>query len=148
MKINQMAIIRVCAFLLILLWVYSSLSKVFRFEVFRQQMAVQALPDILKAPLTYIVPTIELFAAGLLIFDPSKNAGFRLSALLMTVFTVYVGYVVMGLSDHHPCSCGGILGRMGWTAHFLFNVSFLLLTFVAIYLTKRTEKGGSPARHS
>jgi putative oxidoreductase len=146
MNLRFSPLYKLSIFLLILLWIYSASSKVIVFKVFEQQMSVQALPTALKMPLTYMVPFIEFLAAALLYVPATRQKGLLLSAWLMLGFTGYIAYVLFGISDQHPCSCGGILGRMGWKGHFYFNLFYLLLTITAIYFTKRTEKGGSLAR--
>jgi len=146
MKITLSNLLKTCVFLLIILWVYTAMSKVIKYEIFHQQMSKQAIPEPFKKPLTVILPAIEIIAAVLLLYERTRLFGLWLSAILMGLFTGYTLYVILGLSDRHPCSCGGILGQMGWIPHFYFNLFYLLLTMIAIYIQKRTEKGGSLAR--
>src|SRR5690606_12191987 len=43
-------------------------------------------------------------------------------------------------SDFIPCSCGGVLEKMGWTEHLVFNISFIVLAFVGILLFVKRER--------
>ena len=79
------------------------------------------------------IPSLELLiAVGLMTFR------FRLISLyaaftLMVIFTTYI-IAILGFADYVPCSCRGILEKMGWTAHLIFNISFVLLAVIAIAL--------------
>lgn len=55
----------------------------------------------------------------------------------MAMFTTYI-FIILNFSTFVPCSCGGILEKMGWTEHLIFNISFLLLAVLGIFLS--TEK--------
>src|SRR5690606_23761035 len=58
----------------------------------------------------------------------------------MTAFTVYI-YLILNYSPFVPCSCGGILEKMGWTEHLWFNIIITLLAIVITLhnnLNKRT----------
>ena len=127
-------------FALVLLWVYAASSKVLDFNMFRGQMHRQILPDFLKSSLVYILPPLEVAAAMLLLFERTQEAGFMLSLGLMTAFTIYVGLAVFRIFDHVPCSCGGVLSKMGWDGHFFFNIFFLLLTAVGLSINYRERR--------
>jgi hypothetical protein len=127
-------------FALVLLWVYAAASKLVDFNMFRGQMYRQILPDFAKSTLIYLLPPLELAAAILLLFDRTQFAGFSISLTLMAAFTFYVGLAVFRIFDHVPCSCGGLLSKMGWDAHFIFNLFFTLLAaigFIIIYRERR-----------
>lgn len=131
---------QIVVFLLILLWIYAATSKILDFNMFRGQMHRQVLPDFLKSSLVYILPPVEIAAAMLLLFDATRYAGFLISLALMTAFTVYVGLAVFRVFGHVPCSCGGVLSKMGWRAHLLFNISFLLLTAIGLIINYRERR--------
>lgn len=129
-------------FLLVLLWVYAAATKSMDFKMFRVEMNRQALPQFLKESLVFILPPIEFLTALLLLFEKTLRSGLYVSAFLLSAFTVYVGLAVFRFLDKIPCSCGGILSSMGWDAHFLFNIIFLLLTLIAIYLLEKERRPG------
>lgn len=127
-------------FMLVLLWVYAAASKILDFNMFKGQMHRQVLPYFLKVSLVYILPPLETGIALLLLFDRTQLTGFYFSSALMTVFTIYVGAVVFRFFDRVPCSCGGVLNSMGWDAHFIFNLFFLLLTAIGLIITYRERR--------
>ena len=53
----------------------------------------------------------------------------------MTIFTLYIGYMV-AFVPKLPCSCGGIIQKMSWNQHLIFNVGFILLGVYAIWLDR------------
>jgi hypothetical protein len=66
--------------------------------------------------------------------------GFYLSALLLIIFTGYIALVLLNYFGRVPCSCGGVIRTLGWGLHLIFNVFFLLLSFLGIYLINRERR--------
>ena len=54
----------------------------------------------------------------------------------MTMFTAYI-WAMLHYSYYVPCSCGGVLSKMGWDAHMWFNVGFTLLSVTGITLQSK-----------
>ncbi|XHR95543.1 MauE/DoxX family redox-associated membrane protein [Mucilaginibacter sp. UC70_90] len=128
------------AVLLIFLFVYTASSKLLDFDQFRVQMLRQAVPHWMAQVLIYGLPGTEFLISALLIVPKTRLWGFYVAFTLMALFTGYAGLVLAGYFDHVPCSCGGVLKNMGWTTHFVFNLFFLLLTVMSIYITYRERR--------
>ena len=62
-----------------------------------------------------------------------RKHGLYAAFSLMAMFTVYI-YIVVHYSSFVPCSCGGILEKMSWDAHLVFNLVFVLLAALALLL--------------
>jgi hypothetical protein len=91
------------------------------------------------APILAIaVPTIELITASLLAIPKFRKIGLYASLNLMTMFTAYI-IAILTISDHIPCACGGVLSKMGWTEHLIFNIIFTILPIIAIVLSSNNE---------
>jgi len=75
------------------------------------------------------VPIIEIVVSLLLLFPRTRPAGLLASFSLMTLFSFYVGGMLL-FSNNLPCSCGGVITEMGWKAHLIFNVIAALLAWV------------------
>src|SRR5690606_21910672 len=118
-------------YFLVLLWAYAALSKLFTFEEFQLQLAQSPLLSVYAVPISYAVILAELGIALLLCVRRSLLTGLYLSFGLMTAFAVYI-YLILNYSDFVPCSCGGILEKMGWTQHLWFNIVVCLLILLAI----------------
>lgn len=130
--------IQVCRYLLIVLWIYAAGSKLWSYSAFKIQLSRQPLPGWSAPILQWLLPLTELVAVALLCFQRSIRAGFSLSSVLMTSFTIYVGLGLLHVYNKVPCVCGGILGKMGWSDHFIFNSFFLLLSLIGMLLPKNS----------
>ena len=128
--------------LLIMLFIYAALSKLLTFADFRQQLYNQNFSHGFAASLTYFLPVAEIITAGLLSFKRTLLTGLLISAILLIAFTGYISLVMLPYWDRVPCSCGGILSHMSWTAHLIFNWVFLILNLLAIHLhlSERKQK--------
>ncbi|MDB5143663.1 MAG: hypothetical protein JWQ66_2376 [Mucilaginibacter sp.] len=127
-------------FLLILLFVYAAVSKLIDFDRSRGQMLNQVFPSAIAEILMWAVPIAELITAGLLLFKRTYLPGLYLSMELMAVFTLYIILVLLNVFGRIPCSCGGVLQKMGWVPHLFFNLFFLLLTVTGIYITYKERR--------
>ena len=88
--------------------------------------------------LAFLVPSAELIIVGLLIIPASRYAGLAASFVLMSLFTLYIGYMLL-FTPHLPCSCGGILKELSWRAHLKVNIALTILAGLAICI-KRPKK--------
>src|SRR5690606_19412237 len=52
---------------------------------------------------------------------------------LMVMFTTYI-IIILNFTSFIPCSCGGVLEKLGWTEHLIFNIAFIVLSGVAILI--------------
>jgi putative oxidoreductase len=126
--------------LLILLFVYAAVSKLVDYDHSRGQMLNQVFPRRLAEVLVWSVPLTELATTGLLLFKRTFLTGLYFALGLMTVFTIYIGLVLLHFFTRVPCSCGGVLQKMGWVPHLWFNLFFLLLTAMSIYTFYRERR--------
>lgn len=106
---------------LILLWTYTGMDKLLRWEQSRKALHNQVFPSELAEILAYTVPVSELLIVLLLLFSVSRWWGYLSSILLLTVFTTYVGLIWVGAFPRVPCNCAGILESLGWAEHLLLN---------------------------
>ncbi|MEG1020119.1 MAG: DoxX family protein, partial [Myroides sp.] len=104
----------------IILFVYAAVSKLTDFENFQVQVAQSPLLSAFATFIAYATVIGELVIALMLCFKKSRLLGLYLFLGMMTAFTVYI-YLILNYSPFVPCSCGGILEKMGWTEHLWFN---------------------------
>jgi hypothetical protein len=125
--------------LLIFLFTYTATSKLFENKGF--VAVLQRLPLVERGAgaIAVLLPVAELFIVLLLIFERTRLKGLYASLLLLSVFTGYLLYMVLYVPGL-PCSCGGVIGRMGWRTHIIFNLIFIGLTLAAIR-SNRHDKG-------
>ena len=43
-------------------------------------------------------------------------------------------FIILNFIPDIPCSCGGVLEKMSWNEHLIFNIAFVVLGLVAILL--------------
>lgn len=153
-KIDAMKISVVClrrfsqliTAVLVMLFFYTAAAKLLDMDEFHSQLVNQALPGWSIAALLWLIPISELVVSLLLLAGPTLRIGLYASALLMLLFTGYVGLVLLNIFDRVPCSCSNLIRNMGFKAHFIFNLFFLSLTAVGIYMSEIQRKGGAVAQ--
>jgi putative oxidoreductase len=134
-------IIETCIGLIALLFAYTAVSKFLDYEKFVFQMKLAPLP-LMKtmAPiLGVLMPVTELIIAVMLLFN-----GYRVKMLYATIglliaFELYISGMILS-GRHLPCTCGGIISKMGWGQHLLFNLLFILISMTAIFLIKKNKQ--------
>ena len=124
--------------LLVLLMVYAAASKGLAFTKFATQLSKSPLFGSWYKLAAVLILVAELIAASLLLFPRTQRIGLWACALLLTVFTLYIMGMLL-LSPKLPCSCGGIIERLGWKGHIVFNLSALAISLYALYLHRTGE---------
>jgi Methylamine utilisation protein MauE. len=132
-------IIEIISSLLILLFLYASFSKWFAFKSFIGDMNNQPFPNWMTPWLVYSIPSIEVIIALLLIFDKTRLSGLYASLILMMAFTIYTAAVLLHAFKYIPCSCGGVIRRLTWPQHLVFNIFFVGISIAGIILLKRSQ---------
>ncbi|WP_307424754.1 MauE/DoxX family redox-associated membrane protein [Chryseobacterium sp. MDT2-18] len=120
----------IISFFFVLLFIYASASKMLDFENFQVQLAQSPLLSAYAGFISYAVIILELVIAGLLCFHLTRLWGLFASFAIMVAFTVYI-YLILNYSDFVPCSCGGILEKMGWAEHLIFNIAGVVIAGLA-----------------
>lgn len=127
--------------MLIILFSYTAFAKLLSLQVFRTQLRMQPFPGWMSQALLYLVPAIELLATVLLVLKSTRLWGLYLSAALMLAFTAYIGLVLLDVFDKTPCACGGVLQQMDFASHFIFNLFFLAISLIGIYIIHQMKGG-------
>lgn len=128
--------------LLALLFIYAAASKLLDFEAFQVQLAQSPLLSAYAGIISYSILIIEFSVAILLLIPNTNKIGLYASIGLMSAFTLYI-YLILNYSDFVPCSCGGILEKLGWTEHLIFNIFFLVLSLITLFtLVKKMGRSG------
>ncbi|HLV93463.1 MAG TPA: MauE/DoxX family redox-associated membrane protein [Aequorivita sp.] len=119
------------AYLFILLFVYAAVSKLLDFETFRIQLAQSPLLSAYAGIIAWAVPGVELLISVFLLFSWYRRLALYACFTLMVMFTAYI-YIILNFSDFVPCSCGGVLEKLSWGEHLVFNLVFILFAVLAI----------------
>lgn len=129
----------IISYFYILLFVYAAISKLITFEAFQVQLTQSPLLSAYASTIAYLVLGAELLFALLLCINTTRLLGLYLSYGLMVAFTLYI-YLILNYSDFIPCSCGGILEKMGWNEHLWFNIIVSILALVALFFQDQKRK--------
>ncbi|MDQ0966864.1 putative oxidoreductase [Flavobacterium sp. W4I14] len=113
--------------LLVLLWLYTGISKIFEYHhfVFQMGLSPATIVSANKNLLGWLIPFVELALALMLLLSKSRKLGLGLSILLLMIFEIYI--VSMLSNGHLPCACGGVVGKLSWKGHVVFNAFYLLI---------------------
>jgi hypothetical protein len=130
-------IIEIISSLLILLFLYASVSKWLAFKVFIGEMNNQPFPNWMTPYLVWSIPSIEVLIAVGLIFEKTRVPAFYASLALMSAFTIYTVTILLHAFRYIPCSCGGVIRKLTWHQHLYFNLFFVGISLLGIWLKKR-----------
>lgn len=119
--------------LYILLFIYAAVSKILDFENFKVQLGQSPMLSIYAGWISWTVIGFELLTVFLLALPKTKILGLYASLGLMTMFSAYI-FILLNFSSFVPCSCGGILEKMSWNTHLIFNLIFVLFAVFALLL--------------
>lgn len=108
------------------------------FENFQVQIGQSPLLSAYAGFVSYAVIVLELIIVTLLIFPKSNLLGLYSSTALMSAFTIYI-FLILNYSEFVPCSCGGILEKMGWTEHLIFNILCVIMGGLSVFITERAS---------
>jgi putative oxidoreductase len=132
---------------LVLVFMYTGINKLAGLTDFTASMYNQPIPHKLAYLLARVIPIAELLAATCLLFSKTQKPGLYLSFILLTIFSAYIGLILLHVFNHIPCNCAGIFRHISWQQHLWINLFLLALTGLALfpYLKKHLQ---SPLNHS
>ncbi|MCK0156352.1 hypothetical protein MWU65_04120 [Cellulophaga sp. F20128] len=136
LKIGYQNITNSIRFLFILLFVYAATSKLLIYEQFTMQLGKSPFIGNYANILAWVIPLVEYIIVGLFLFPRYFRAAFYASFYTLILFTLYI-ILVLNFSASIPCSCGGIISKLGWTEHLVFNLLFIVLSLTGILFMKK-----------
>lgn len=139
MKTVRTRFIEIVSYFFILLFCYASISKMMDFENFQYQIGQSPLLTSYSDIISYGILALELSVSMLLIFEKTRRLGLYASFVLMVSFSFYI-YLILNYSEFIPCSCGGILEKMDWRTHLIFNIITVFLAAAAILVQTKILK--------
>jgi putative oxidoreductase len=136
MSKKQVTLECVCA-LLILLFLYASVSKFLDFKTFIGQMNNQPLPNSWTPFLVWAIPLLEIAISITLLFEYTRLLGLYAALVLLIIFTVYTGIIMLHFFAYVPCSCGGVIRKLTWGQHLILDLFYLFISVLGIILKRR-----------
>ncbi len=140
---KQILIADIISAMLLLLFFYTSLSKLEDYGLFRNVLKVSPLLKPFAGIISWVLPVTEIAIVVLLFIPTMRLKGLYASFILITLFTIYLVYMIV-FTPNLPCSCGGVLRLLTWKQHIFFNLFFILLSFAGIYLYRRVRRYTTP----
>lgn len=125
----------ICA-LLILLFIYASVSKFLDFKTFINEMNNQPLPNSWTPFLVWSIPLLEIAISLAVMFEYTRLLGFIISAVMMTLFTIYSILILLHFFAYVPCSCGGVIRKLTWGQHLALNLFYLAISILGFILQR------------
>jgi uncharacterized membrane protein YphA (DoxX/SURF4 family) len=138
-SLKKEIIINIISGLFILLFLYAAMNKFLEFEKFNAQLGQSPMLNQFAGIIAWVIPIAEIGIAILLTIPRTTLIGLYVSFTLMVMFTAYIG-TMLGFSEHMPCSCGGILQKLGWKEHMIFNSIYVVLGLIGILLQENLIK--------
>jgi hypothetical protein len=120
-------IVEIICCLLILLFIYSSLSKLSDYDRFTVQLSKSPYITAYANLVAWGIPAIEILLSLLLVIKRTRLFGLYASFFLMSLFTAYL-LIMLNFSYYIPCSCGGVLENLSWDQHVVFNSFFIVIS--------------------
>lgn len=124
--------------ILLLLFLYTSLSKLTDYETFKNVLSASPLLKPAARMVAWLLPVTELVIVVLLFIPAVRLKGLYASFILILLFTLYLIYMI-SFTPNLPCNCGGVLKLLSWKQHIFFNLFFILLSLTGILLYKRNK---------
>ncbi|MDO5986534.1 MauE/DoxX family redox-associated membrane protein [Flavivirga amylovorans] len=127
--------------LFILLFVYAAVSKFLVFDEFKIQIAQSPVLTSYAIWFAWGVPVIEILISLMLVIPRFRLLALYAAFTIMIMFTSYI-FIILNFSDFIPCSCGGVLEKLSWTEHLIFNTFFVILAFIGVLILS-TQKNNN-----
>lgn len=123
------------SYLFVALFVYTAASKVLTFSTFEKVIGKSVVFGDYKTIVAWSVIVIEIVISVLLIAPKTRKIGLFASLGLMTLFTIYLIYMISS-GNKLGCSCGGFISELSWKGHVWFNIAFIILAVTGLKFYK------------
>lgn len=141
---KRSVIIDLIAIGLMILFLYTAISKLIDYQITRIQLADTPFIGPLAPVIAWAIPVLEIITVVLLFLPLSRLWGLFASFILMLLFTIYV-VLLVSFSNTLPCSCGGVLEELSWKQHIIFNLFFTALSLWGIWLYRSMHTANNRA---
>jgi uncharacterized membrane protein YphA (DoxX/SURF4 family) len=134
---NRHIIPEIASSVLVLLFAYTGLSKLFDYGSFKAQLSISPYLHFISTMLAWLLPALELIISLLLTISTTRLSGLYCSFILLMLFTVYIMLLLLS-GKHLTCTCGGIIKELSWKQHLVFNLFFVTVALTGIKKAKKT----------
>lgn len=138
-NVKRSTVLEVISALFILLFVYTAVSKLSDYQGFVSTLSRSPLIGNKAGTIGWALPAVELLISALLFTPKFRRVGLYSSLALMVFFTGYLSYMIYFAGGDLPCSCGGVLNKMSWKQHLVFNICFTILGLLGAILSGKNK---------
>jgi hypothetical protein len=128
--------------LLVFLFLYTGVNKYIDMKIFRFSLSQAPIIQDHLNLVSYTLPGIEILITILLVIPKTRLKGLYASLILLSIFTIYLIAMVFSTSQL-PCGCGGVINKLTWKQHILFNLFFVIISIVGIRLHRNAIKASN-----
>ncbi|MFC6102845.1 MauE/DoxX family redox-associated membrane protein [Olivibacter domesticus] len=140
MKFSKEIILWIISILIALMWAAAAFGKLKDLEDFQFQLGQSPLLQDFEEILTWVVPYGELLLTVVLIYPATRLFALYTSVFLLWLFITYI-VALLRFSYDVPCACSGFAEGLSWKGHVVFNIVFMVLAIIAIFILE-DKKGG------
>jgi putative oxidoreductase len=134
--LKRQVVLECIAALLILLFLYASVSKFLDFKRFIDEINNQPLPNSWTPFLVWGIPFLEIAISAAVAFEYTRLLGFYAALVMMILFTIYSILILTHFFPYIPCSCGGVIRKLTWPQHLILNLLYVALSILGIILQR------------
>lgn len=125
-------------YFLILLFLYTGVSKVIEFSQFSKEMSSSPIFGPIAGFATWALPTMEFIISILLLIPTLRLKGLYVCLAVLVAFTIYLVLIIL-YDSNLSCSCGGLIQQMSPWQHLSFNISCITASLIAIQLYRKEQ---------
>jgi hypothetical protein len=118
-------------FLLILMWVYTFVSKIFDFDTFKRQINGAYLLSRVGFVLPYLLQALHMIIFVMLISKFWRKTGIIASLSLLILYSTYLIYILK-FAPSIPCSCIAVMRGMNWNDQLYFNFIAIIINTIGL----------------
>lgn len=134
-SMNRKTILESIVAFLVFIFLYTGLSKYLNINQFRGSLGKSPMLSDYKDIVSIVLPGVEVLTTALLIVPKFRLIGLHVTLVLLSMFTVYLVYMV-SFDPKLPCTCGGIISQLNWHQHIVLNLFLLTISFLGIKIQR------------
>jgi hypothetical protein len=125
-----------CLFLLVVLFSYTAINKLFVLTRFEFQLSTFPLLHAHPLLVAWIIIGSEIGIVALLMTPRRTLIGLIASLILLSLFTAYL-LIMLLTTSNLPCTCGGVLEQLSWPQHIGLNLLFIGISILGLVSERR-----------
>ena len=125
-------------YICLFLFAYTAYAKIIDHDHFLHGLTRVHLISGFAVLISFLVPVVEVLVVILLIIPRTLKIGLSLFTLIMSAFTIYI-ISAMIWEPKLPCHCGGAIEKLSWGQHIWFNIAFIFLASMGLWLIKSSK---------